>query len=61
MPFTLLFLTIAFLAGLFAFRLAVRKARNPYAWMVATVRLLFPVVVLLFLPEKPQQATGVPA
>ncbi len=49
-------LAAAFLAGLLAYHLAGRKGRNRKVWMVASVFLLVPVLMLAILPTKHGQA-----
>jgi len=44
---------VAFLAGWLAYGLAARKRRNPWGWMVASVLLIVPVLILAVLPPAP--------
>lgn len=50
LPF--LFLLIAGFLGYLANRLAHSKGRNPWGWTIATVFLLFPILILLILPAN---------
>lgn len=52
MAFPAIALIISLLAGLFAYHLAERKRRNPRVWMIASVLLVVPLLLLAVLPAK---------
>lgn len=49
LPF--IFLLVTAILGYCANRVAHRKGRNPWGWTIATVFLLFPLLILLILPD----------
>jgi len=51
MALPIVFLLVTAFLGYCANRVAHSKGRNPWGWTIATVFLLFPVAILLLLPD----------